>query len=60
MKLFYIQDPDRPVHVIAESWGQALEKWRSLVEKENPDVPSNEIDDPEGIKLVCYPEDLIL
>ena len=34
-KLFHIQDPDRPMWVVAVDWSAALEAWRRQVASED-------------------------
>lgn len=56
-KLFLVQDSDRPLYVLAESWQDALEKWRARIYDENPGL---EVEwDPDGISLVADTNDII-
>lgn len=57
MKLFHIQDNDRPMYVVAESWQAALDSWKALVRAEND---GDEGDEPNGIAIVCDQDDLLL
>lgn len=56
--LYLIQDPDRPMHVVAESWTQAVTKWKQLVAVEN-DLKPEEVDEPHGIALIAETGDLL-
>lgn len=56
--LYLIQDPDRTMHVVADSWTQALFKWKQLVAMEN-DMKPEEVEEPSGIMLVADARDFI-
>lgn len=56
MNLYYIQDADRPMWVVAIDWQDALDKWKAKIREEN----EGECDEPEGIQLVCESDDLLL
>lgn len=56
--LYLIQDPDRPMHVVADSWTQAVFKWKQLVALENEMKPE-EVDEPQGIALIAQTNDLL-
>lgn len=57
-RLFQIQDSDRPMWVIAESWNDALVKWKALIAVEN-DMSVDEVTEPNGIMLVCESDELL-
>lgn len=59
MKLFHVQDADRPMYVVAKGWEDALSKWRRVIRAENPDLEPDEPIDPAGVALVCDEDDLI-
>lgn len=58
LKLFHVQDGDRPMWVIAKDWKHAADLWRELLSKENESDCSEE--EPYGIQLVCESNELIL
>lgn len=58
MKLFLVQDPDRPMHVIANSWSHALEKWKDRIAQENTMQPED-VEEPSGIHLIAEDNDII-
>lgn len=58
LKLFLVQDDDRSCYVLAQTWGGALGKWRSLIKHENPD--DDGAIEPNGIQLIGDTDDLIL
>lgn len=63
MSLYLIQDEDRPMHVLAESWSQALKMWKTHIASENGisvDRALTEVEEPKGICLVCENDDLLL
>lgn len=61
MNLYYLQDSDRPLWVVAEDWTAALQKWRKLVKEENDDNDAPDVEyQPQGIQLVCETDDLLL
>lgn len=57
--LYHIQDADRPMWVVATGWDNAMWKWKRLVAKEN-ELKIDEIEECDGVKLVCSSNDLIL
>lgn len=57
--LYHVQDDDRPMYVIAESYGEAVKKWKEFVAEEN-ELNIEEIDDPSGVLAICREDDLIL
>lgn len=64
MKLFLIQDADRPVYVVATDWTSALKRWKKRMAQENGDLVFD-VAEPQGIQMICqndhadYPELLI-
>jgi len=59
-KLFHIQDSDRPVYVVANSFTQALAKWQVLRGIENPEMTQPSSEYPTGIVFVANNDELIL
>jgi len=51
-KLFHVQDSDRPMHVEANDFREALERWRLHIADENSE-PIEETTDPTGVALVA-------
>lgn len=62
MPLFLVQDDDRPMYVIEESWEHALAKWRAFVAWENKLIGDHALamEGPQGIQLICGDEDLLI
>ena len=62
MKLFQVQDSDRPMWVVAVDWSDALRRWRELIYRENGDIDVENEDEvePQGIMLVCDGDELLL
>lgn len=60
--LYLIQDSDRPMHVLAKNWNEALEKWKTLICEENSDQgwSPDDVEEPHGIQLVCCANEIIL
>lgn len=52
MPLYFIQDNDRPLWVVAKDYGQAAYVWKKIVAKEN-ELPIDDVEDPYGIQYVC-------
>jgi hypothetical protein len=51
------------MHVLAESWSQALKMWKTHIASENGisvDRALTEVEEPKGICLVCENDDLLL
>ena len=59
MKLFQVQDLDRPMYVVAVNWQDAIDKWGAKIREENPWEPDAEVT-PEGVNLICDAGDLLL
>lgn len=57
LNLYYVQDSDRPMHVLAVSWKEALTKWTNLIMAENDGDAG---DEPQGIQLIAEYSDIIL
>lgn len=57
LSLFHVQDSDRPMWVIAENYGQAIERWREQIAKENPKDDCSD-DHPDGVSLIASGTDL--
>lgn len=58
MPLFQIQDSDRPMWIVAQNYGEAEDKWRKLVAKEN-DMSPEDIESPYGISFICEDNDFM-
>lgn len=56
-RLFFIQDGDRPMHVVAPDWNAALAAWRRLIASENEGMDAAE---PEGISKVADANELLI
>ena len=57
-KIFQIQDNDRPMFVIAGSWGEAVSLWKRAIAIENECV-IEEVEEPKGVALVCEEDEWI-
>ncbi|MGE0289341.1 MAG: hypothetical protein AB7I42_24085 [Bradyrhizobium sp.] len=57
MKLYNVQDAERPMFVVAETFAQAIARWTALVQFENPGV---EIDPPQGVQFIADDDELLL
>jgi hypothetical protein len=63
MNLYEVQDTDRPMYVVAESWQAALDRWKGEIEIENGMKTgsfANEMPEPDGIRLVCANTDMAM
>ena len=60
LKLFNVQDSDRPAFVIAHSFEEALSKWKVAVAEENATDTEYEEVPPAGIMHVCDGDELII
>lgn len=58
--LYYIQESDRPMYVIANSYEEAFNKWVKLIRKENNMTPDEEVEPPLGIQFIAEENDIIL
>ena len=55
--IYYVQDDDRPMHVLAGTFEEALATWRQLSAAENPD---EEPYSPQGVSLIAEANDVIV
>ena len=57
MSLFYVQDSDRPLWIVAANWAEALLQWQEVIKREN----NGECDDgPQGIQYICPEDELVI
>lgn len=59
MPLFKVQDPDRPMWIIADTFGGAIEEWNKVIAIEN-DIKEDEVDPPIGVEFICPDEDIVI
>ena len=61
-KLYHVQDHDRPMWVVAESYQDAVDRWKEKIAEENPeDCPTkDDVEDPQGVQFVCDDDELLL
>lgn len=57
MKLFNVQDSERPMFVVADSFADAIARWTALIQSENP---GQEIDPPAGVQFIADEDELLL
>lgn len=61
LRLFHVQDADRPAYVVATDWQHALSAWQEMVRDEDGEPrPHAHEYDPDGIALVCDDTELIV
>jgi hypothetical protein len=58
MPLYHVQDSDRPMWVIANDYGDAVDSWKKFVAQEN-DMSYLEVEEPRGVQFICDRDDLI-
>lgn len=56
--LYYIQDSDRPLWVIAESFNDAFDKWVDVICEDN-DCAASEVESCQGIQFVCGEDEIV-
>ena len=59
MPLFHVENPERPMYVVACDYNQAHRAWKKQVATENEALES-EVDMPAGILFVCEDSDLLI
>ena len=57
MSLYYVQDNDRPMWVVAPTFAIAIEKWRKVIRAENDGIEPE--DGPSGIQHICDDDEFI-
>lgn len=57
LSLFQVQDSDRSMWVIAENYGDAVERWQKQISHENPGDDCSD-DQPDGVNLIASGTDL--
>jgi len=67
MRLFYVQDDDCPMWVVAKDWSEAVKRWRVGIVDLYCEPGSSEEDvedyvnaEPQDVQFVCDDEDLLL
>ncbi len=55
--LYQVQDPDRPMFVVAPDYPAALEAWEAVIRDENDGEVGGP---PNGIHFVCPADELLL
>lgn len=56
MKLYRVQDDDRPMHVLALDFEDAVRRWRAQIAQENPEDDCSD-EYPEGVCLIAQNTD---
>ena len=59
MALYMIQDPDRPMYVMAGSMGDAVKKWQQFVALEDG-LEFDDVEEPNGVSFLVEDYDCIL
>lgn len=62
MALYYVQDDDRPMYVVASDWQGALDAWKEVICKEN-EITLEDLEEtggPNGIQLICPQSEVIV
>jgi hypothetical protein len=59
MSLYHVQDSDRPLWVVADNYGQAVDRWTAVIADENNMLPA-EVAAPQGIHHICDDDELLL
>lgn len=55
--LFYVQDDDRPLFVVADDFSEAIRKWQNIVRDENDgDDPGL----PRGVTSLAEDDELVV
>jgi len=50
--LYLVQDNDRPLYVLARTYGHAVSIWKNKIAKEN-DIDVCDVEDPVGVNFIC-------
>lgn len=58
LKLFHVQDNERPMYVVAKSFGDAFDRWAQHIAGENDCAPED-LEPPSGVSFVCDADDLL-
>lgn len=59
LRLYHVQDGDRPVYVAATSYAAAIQRWRNLLATENPGDDCSD-DEPDGVTFVADVGEILL
>jgi hypothetical protein len=59
MRLFHIQDSDRPAYIVATDWQAALTAWWKQIRKENHLLDDDD-QQPDGINMIGDGELIII
>lgn len=58
MPLFHVQDADRPMYVIGDSYHEAIQAWLHIIAIEN-EMDVGDVEPPLGINYLCPDDELI-
>lgn len=59
MNIYHIQDPDRPMWVVAPTYNDALWRWKTVIADENG-CTFDDVEDPQGMAFICGGNELLL
>ena len=57
MNLYHVQDTERAMHVVAESFADAVVRWKAQIVRENPESDCED-DQPQGVSLLAEGSDV--
>lgn len=60
MKLFLVQDDDRPMYVLAADFNAALRVYRERMLVEDPELRPQDVPDPKGIQWVADADEVLI
>ncbi len=61
MRLYLVQDSDRPLYVTANTMGEAVRKWQRKIFEENSGEYEDmaNVEEPQGVQLICEENELL-
>lgn len=55
MNLYHVQDGDRPMYVVAQTYGDAVRRWQAQIGIENE---CGDAEEPKGVALIAEGSDV--
>ena len=61
MPLYLVQDSDRPLYIVADSWERAIGAWQQVILTENPPQGDDTaLDSPTGVQFLCHDNEIVV
>lgn len=59
MKLYLVQDDERPLYVAAENYGEAVERWQRQIAEECCTAADEVVEQPSRVDLIAEEDEIM-